>query len=171
MTALGYPAATAGVARSNGTNALALRLLYMEGSTFKTGAALRIRDQLAARGIVLTLTALPEETFYATIESGDYDLFLAEAKLTDDMDLSVFLTAGGALSYDIDLAACESAAAYENYRAGTVSLNGFLDTFTREMPLLPLCFRNGVFCTRRALQSEIKCTPNNVFSNISFWEK
>lgn len=87
------------------------------------------------------------------------------------MNLAVFLLAGNPLGWGIDNEAITSTAVWDSYCAGTVSLGEFLALFDKELPFIPLCYREGVFYTARSLVNEIFCTPDNLYDNITVWEK
>jgi len=146
-------------------------LVCCENSNFKTGTAAQIADQLAAADISVTVRTLSEEDYFAAIREGDYDLYLGEVRLTADMNLSVFLFPGNPLGWGIDNETDTTNAAWDSYCAGVASLGEFLQVFTSEMPFIPICYRQGIFYTSRSLVNEVFCTPDNLFDNISVWEK
>ncbi len=149
----------------------ALDLVCCENNNFKTGAAAQIADQLAAADIKVTVRVLSEEDYFETIREGDYDLYLGEVRLTADMNLSVFLFPGNSLGWGIDNDAITANAVWDSYCAGEISLGEFLQVFEAEMPFIPICYRQGIFYTSRSLVNEVFCTPDNLFDNISVWEK
>ena len=149
----------------------ALELVCCENNNFKTGAATQIADQLAAADIDVTVRVLSEEDYFEAIRDGDYDLYLGEVRLTADMNLSVFLFPGNPLGWGIDNEADTTNAAWDAYCAGVSRLGDFLQTFAAEMPFIPICYRQGIFYTSRSLVNEVFCTPDNLFDNITVWEK
>ncbi len=146
-------------------------LVCCENNNFKTGAATQIADQISAANIQVNVRVLSEEDYFTAIREGDYDLYLGEVRLTADMNLSVFLFPGNALGWGIDNEADTTNAAWDAYCAGTSTLDEFLRIFTSEMPFIPLCYRQGIFYTSRSLVNEVFCTPDNLFDNITVWEK
>lgn len=148
-----------------------LDLVCCDGNNFKTGAATQIAEQLGTANISVTVRILEESDYFEAIQQGDYDLYLGEVKLTADMDLSVFLVSGNTLGWGIDNNAITCTAVWDSYCAGTVPITEFMTVFAAEMPFIPLCYRQGIFYTSRSLVNEIFCTPENLFDNISVWEK
>ncbi len=148
-----------------------LELICCENNNFKTGAADRIADQLAAADIKVRVRVMSEEAYFKAIREGNYDLYLGEVKLTADMNLSVFLFPGNPLGWGIDNEKDTTNAVWESYCAGVTPLGEFLQAFAAEMPFIPICYRQGIFYTSRSLVNEVICTPDNLFNNIDVWEK
>ena len=148
-----------------------LDLVCCKSNNFKTGTATQIAEQLAAADIKVNVRVLDEEDYFEAIRDGDYDLYLGEVRLTADMNLSVFLFPGNTLGWGIDNDSITANAVWDAYCAGSVTLGEFLSVFESEMPFIPLCYRQGIFYTSRKLVNEVFCTPDNLFDNISVWEK
>ena len=47
----------------------------------------------------MDLQLLARDDYVAALEKGDFDLYLAEVRLTADFDLTALITAGGSLTY------------------------------------------------------------------------
>ncbi len=148
-----------------------LDLICCENNAFKTGTATQVSEQLKALNIAVNVRVLTQEDYYEAIAGSDYDLYLGEVRLTADMNLSVFLFPGNALGWGIDNEAITANAVWDSYCAGTLPLGEFLSVFAKEMPFIPLCYREGIFYTSRSLVNEIFCTPDNLYDNITVWEK
>lgn len=148
-----------------------LRLLYCPDNPFKAAAAKQIKEQIEETPIRVALVAKTAEEYKQAIENDDYDLFLGEVLLTNDMDLSAFLFAGGTMAYGIDFEKITCDETYTQYLNGAAELSAFITDFTDQMPFIPVCTREGVFYTSRSLKNEVICTPQNLFKNIFFWEK
>lgn len=148
-----------------------LELLYCSDNPFKAAAANQLKEQIEKTPIRISLVGKTNEEYLQAVEDGNYDLFLGEVMLTDDMDLSAFLYEGGALAYGIDTTALTCTEVYDRFRAGTADAATFLAAFCEDMPFIPLCMRSGIFHTSRLLKNEILCTPENLYKNICYWEK
>ncbi|MBQ3086584.1 MAG: hypothetical protein IJC45_04550 [Clostridia bacterium] len=148
-----------------------LKLICCKGNDFKTGAAAQVSEQLSVANINVSVVELEEEAYYEAIREGNYDLYLGEVRMSADMDQSVFLVSGGSLGWGIDNESITCGAMWDAYCAGTVTLGDYLSAFAKELPFIPLCFRQGIFYTARSLVNEVFCTPENLYKNITVWEK
>lgn len=93
--------------------------------------------------LTVTVEAVPWDTFLARLESGDFDLYYGECRLTADWDLTALLSTEGSLNYgawsdettDRLLQAYRSNGADANLVALWQQL---LDT----APFAPICFKS-----------------------------
>ena len=153
-----------------GRETLTLRLLVRENAgAFLKSAASLIADELSYVNLKVELETCGDETYLRRLRGGDFDLYLGEIKLTKNMDLNPFFTAGGAAAYGIDAENSRCADLYRRYRAGSLELSDFLSAFSRELPFIPLCYRNGQFCYSRAIRSAVQSTEERLFYNIEEW--
>ena len=70
---------------------LTLTLLVNEESSFKVSAAQEIAMYLNTARLTVTVEAVPWDTFLTRLESGDFDLYYGECRLTADWDVSALL--------------------------------------------------------------------------------
>ncbi len=145
------------------------RLLCPDGNPFLRSAAALIAEQLAAVNVQLELEYLAMDAFQLALGSGKFDFYLAEIKLTRNMDLSPFFS-GGAASYGMKMDDLRSDTTYGLYRSGQVELSEFLDVFASELPFIPLLYRNGQFCYSRHIDGKVESTEENLFRSIAEWE-
>ena len=129
---------------------LALELVYCTERTDRGAVAEQIRTQLEGGGVEVTLTGLSEKEYLARLQKGDYDLYVGEIRLTADMSLRPLLTAGGSAAYGVDVNGA-AAVAYGGYLRGEVTQQAFVETFTADMPYIPLCWREGFAAYDRQL--------------------
>lgn len=158
-----------GVGAGMDGEALSLRLICADEGTFLPAAARQIADQLAGINVRVSVNLLPRADFEEALEKGEYDLYLSEIKLTKNMDLSPFFTAGGAAAWGMDLNALNVDEAYAQYRAGLLELRDFLDAFSASMPFIPLLFRNGQLCFSRSVKGGVEASEDNLFINEADW--
>lgn len=166
MEQAGYTlSASDGIWRDANGARLSLRLLVYAGSPLKRSAATQLADQLAEAGFAVTVeeTADFAGEYVQKVNSGDFDLYIGEVKLYNNMDLSPFLEGGqvsGGIAQDESVAAAYAALCQSTDNAGA-----FEETFAGLLPWIPLCWRNGTLVTSK----QITCvTPSisNVFYSL-----
>lgn len=148
-----------------------LRLLVNSENTAKVSAARIIAYQLESAGMEVDLQQLSFESYSAALSAGAFDLYLGETVLTADFDLAPLLT--GSLNYgrwasdEIEplLAAFATASAGEAEHA-THNLFAHL---TEQVPIAPVCFKNGSVLTQWGRLSGLSPVRNNVFYHLDGW--
>lgn len=153
---------------------LRLTLLVNKENSFKVDSAKRIAEDLSHHDLQITVKALPWEQYLQSLQSGNYDLYYGECRLTADWDLRSLIGTGGSLNYggyssadtDALLSACLSAA--EADRA-----NAFLalcSHLKEQAPILPICFKSvSVLLPSGAVES-ITPTAANPFYDLPEWK-
>lgn len=146
-----------------------LRLLCGESSSFIRSTANEIASALKPFNIEVTVSFLDSASLKKAVEAGEYDLYIAEIKISDTMDLDAFFSSGGAASYGMryDILTCDEA--YYRYRKGEITLDDFIAVFTAEMPFIPLVFRNGRFLYTREITSALSAAEDFLYSDIYKW--
>lgn len=130
---------------------LELELIYSTQRTDRAKVADAIRTQLEAGGVAVTLVPLTEEEYLKRLKTGKYDLYVAEIRLTADQSLRPLLK-GGEASYGVN-AKGDAATAYGKYLAGDGTLKAFVTAFSKDMPYIPVCWRDGLAAYDRRLSA------------------
>lgn len=165
----------AGITEKNSKNVLlfnkkpiTLKLIVNENNLFRNEAAVLVSQQLEKIGFDVTVSVLNNANYLSAIQKGQYDLYLGEIKLSDNMDLNPLLKKGGSAFYGIktDNAAIS---AYESFRLSQTTLAQFCDTFSSSLPFIPLCFRNGVSAYSSDISSDVISYDSDKFYNIEQW--
>jgi peptide/nickel transport system substrate-binding protein len=151
----------------------ALVLLVNSENTAKVSAAQLIAYQLEALGLTIDLRQLTFDDYEAALKAGNFDLYLGEVVLTADFDLSPLLSSDGALNFggwaegDIAGLLSQLSAAQGAQRASAAS--ELFQLFVQEVPLAPLCFKNGSVLTQWGRLSGLSPVRGNVFYGLENW--
>lgn len=137
-----------------GQKKLKLEMIYSTDSGNRGTLVDMVRTQLESAGIQVTAVPLSYTDYLARLQSGQYDLYIGEIRLTANMDLDPLFS--GAARYGI-AADGAAAQAYAKYRAGEGTLQEFLTAFGEDMPYIPLVWRCGFAGHDRRMQT---VTPN-----------
>lgn len=145
-----------------------LTLLVNSENSAKTAAAQYIADQLRAVGLSVEVRRLPWESYMAALESGDFDLYLAETNLTADFDLRAIVGTDGALNYGgwsnliTDQLLTELAAGIGDPQTVYAHL---MD----QAALIPICFKNGSVLTQWGRVSGLNPVREDPFYQMERW--
>lgn len=142
-----------------------LNLLVYSGSAYKRYAANLLSSQLSACGIQLLVQEESNfETFTQRIAAGEFQLYIGEVKLYNNMDMAPFF-AGGAASTGI----VQSDVLQEQYTAFKANQAGaaaFEAAFAAELPYIPLLWRYGRV-VHTGDMSGLEASVSNVFYSVA----
>ncbi len=146
LQALGYQLGLDGYYHANaGTekDPLTLRLLVYTGSSYKRYLAQLITDSLEAAGIRVEQQGCDTmEEYLQKIATLDFDMYIGEIKLYNNMDMSAFLVSGGAAANGLTLSE-ELLATYAAWRADPAQTPALEAALAAEMPFAPILWRSG----------------------------
>lgn len=174
---------------------ITLSLLTNSDNQARVATAQLIKKQLSAVGIEIIIKSVPYEQYVALLGGRSFDLYIAEVKLLNNMDISELVTPGGSMAYGIvktetadpssvtssqestssEVAAptkptdinLTAAAAVKGFYEGKYTLGDVATACLSEMPLIPLMYRSGVVMFSPRLSAEPICTVSDLFYNIN----
>lgn len=164
----GFDKTDASGARAANGKSLAFTLAVNNESPFRVAAANMIAAQLSAIGMKTTVAPLAWEAYTAAVQGGEFDLYLGEVKLSDNMSLAPFFEEAGMVKAGINLEGA-AAASYRQMLAGAASLQDFLNAFQENPAFVPVCFRKGVAARSRDVQGDLSCHSGDVYANLQDW--
>ena len=133
-------------------------------------AANLIKTQLESVGFSVTVEKVSYKEYISRIENSQFDLYIGEIKLGDDMNLYPFLNSSdGAARYGFDDKKLNSDDLYTKYLEGKEELGKFILAFNEEMPYIPLIYKKGMICYSKAMNGDMQGYYGNYFSNIDSW--
>jgi peptide/nickel transport system substrate-binding protein len=170
LTQAGYAQGEDGL-RFKGRSALSLTLVVNTDSSFKLSVAEYLAGQLADLGIQVELQKLAWADYLTALAQGAFDLYLGEAALTPDFDLSPLVGQGGSLNYG-GYASAETEALLEQLRAATPdarapAADALLEQFQADAPLSPLCFKRYAALTQWQAVTGLAPTYQNPFASLA----
>ena len=139
-----------GVAGAASVKEVPLTLLYASGNRCREALVKVLVQQLTQAGFQVTAQSAAYDDYKAQLDAGNFDLYIGEIRLTPSMNLFVFFRAGGAGAYGVNTAD-KAAQSYAAYRAGEKTAAEFVADFSRDMPYIPLCYRQGMAAGHAAL--------------------
>ena len=151
---------------NDGKTPLEFTLLVNGDNQFKVKTAEYLTRQLAQVNIVINTRKLPYKDYAQAVKDGEFDILLAETRLTRNMNLLPLLKGG--LSEKV-IPGELSLESYKAFLEGTGEMSKFISDFGVELPFVPLCFRMGIAACARTLRMELKAWESDVFCDIQTW--
>jgi peptide/nickel transport system substrate-binding protein len=170
-----------GLRRKN-NSVLRFSLLVNKDNTMRVLAAEHIARQLKECGIGVTVNKVSYKEYKKRLKNGNFDLYLGEVKITENMDFTNLVSIKGTAAYGVKAALKKSkndesetavkikgelldcAKVIKGFYKGKNSINDVAVTLQSDMPIIPLCYRTGVlFCNEN-----IENVKNSSVSDIYF---
>ncbi len=135
-----------------------LKIVTLAGNSFREQIANELSRELSSAGVTCEVQALESSVYKSAVNSGLYDLYVGEIRLTNDMDISSVLG-------DSQL---ESS--WSGVLRGSTTMDAFVKSFYSQMPFLTVGFRTGVLAYSRNLDTEVVPLPGNPYANVTDWK-
>lgn len=150
-----------------------LTLLVNSENAARIHAAERIAQQLSWTGMSVSVEKLAFEDYTLALQRGEFDLYLGEVVLTADFDLSALLLPGAPLNYggwsDSTFPTLLSQFRASQGLLRSIHAKSLYDFLTQEVPIAPICFKNGCVLTRWGRLSGLEPVRGNVFYHLEGW--
>ncbi len=124
--------------------------------------------QLGDVGIKLIMNAVDAETYRKRLAAGEYDLYIGEYAMLNNMDFSDLFTPNNGIYYG--LTAEVTTSAWNSYLDGTTDIGGVIEAFEAEYPFVPICYRLGMVCYSRSINAHMDVTESDLFYGLDMWD-
>lgn len=155
----------------SGGRPLAVTLVVNSDSETKQAIAALLADSLENLGVTVTVKALAWADYLAALSARNFDLYIGEVVLTGDFDPTALLAGdlnyGGYQSGTLNalLASWKAAQGADRTAAGA----SLWERFAQEVPIAPLCFKNGSLLMRWGMASNLQPTRSDPFYHMEEW--
>lgn len=153
--------------RSKGRTPLRVTLVVNSDNPFKESLAQAIARELEGLGIGVEVRSLGWTEYQKALEKGEFDLYLAECRLTGDLDPSPFFTKGSGLCYGGFSSKALSAALAEGRRTGEWA--AFYTQWGEDAPLAVIGFKHAQLLTQWGQVTGASPTQGNLFHHFETW--
>lgn len=150
-----------------GRTPLALTVVVNRDSGVKVALAGELAERLTALGVTVTVKSLIWTDYVKALETGNFDLYIGEIRMTGDFDVTPLLT--GSLNYGkwVSEEALALLAEWKADRAAAdVRLWALLEA---ECPIAPLCFKRDSLLVRWGTVSGLNPTRGDLFHEMESW--
>lgn len=153
IEALGYTKNTIDGFYEKQGKRLSLDLLVYSQSTYKRYTANYIMEIMAQNGVYINIVETDNFNLYTqNIANGEFDMYIGEVKLYNNMDLSSLLFGQPSLYF---AKSDELAAAYNLMREDKNNAVAYETMFASQMPYIPLMWRMGTLVTNKSVHGII----------------
>ena len=138
------------------------------GNPDREAAAAIVQDAFQGARFRVTLEAVPFEEYTLRIAEGNYDLYLGELRITNNLDLASLIgpdpAVGPGCVRDEELLEI-----YRRAKAGEAELSALDSALRRVVPVIPLVYRRGIVAISPDFSANIVATEQDIFYNIGEW--
>lgn len=173
---------------SSGNNPSFTLLVNSENSS-RVAAAKLIASQCKAAGIQINVVECSYEQYVTRLTNGDFQLYLGEIQLLDNMDFTNLVVAGGSAAYGVGLenssnndttnegadsnaqpqkSGCEQI--LSTYHQGACGISDVAGTLLTEMPQIPVCYLNSVLFYDSSITGGATASSSDIYFSIENYE-
>lgn len=176
-------------ANSAGNNPVFTLLVNSENSS-RMAAARLIAAQCKTAGIQINVIECSYEQYVERLTSGNFQLYLGEIQVLDNMDFTNLVVSGKSAAYGVgtpkqqneDIQADEDTPKTENsqkssceqilsaYHSGTCGIGDVAATLLTEMPQIPICYLNGVLFYDSAITGGVEASSSDIYLSFENYE-
>jgi len=149
--------------------------LVVHDQPYKVAAAEKITNALMSIGIHTELRKLPWEEYLTALKRGEFDLYLADAALPPDFDLSALLAPGGALDYgkageEAYALRIQAFLSARGEMGEALAARQLCAAVEQNVPIIPVLYRQYAVHTNRNVVRGVQPTQSSVFYNLKNWK-
>ena len=172
--------------RRKSNNTLRFSLLVNKENAMRVAAARLIASQLKEYGIGITVVETSYKEYKKRLKKGNFDLYLGEVKITENMDLSELVFSGGSAAYGIVSDKNEKteeepkkeetkekfgcAQVIEGFYKGKNSISDIAVTLQSDMPFIPVCYRTGVLFYNEKIENVKIASMSDIYFSIESYK-
>lgn len=191
---IGYNSLDSDGVRRNGNSYLSFSLLVNKENSARVAAAKLIATQLKKQGIKITVVKVSFKEYKRRLKNGEFDLYLGEVKITENMDFSQLAISGGSAAYGIKAQkkkdtdkeeqtenntensekeksktlACSKV--IKNFYKGKNSISDVAVTLQNDMPFIPVCYRMGVLFCNENIENLNMASLSDIYFSIESYK-
>lgn len=148
-------------------NYLSFSILVSGDNAQHLNAANVIASQLSDAGISTSVNEVSSSDFATAVAAGNYQLYVGEYALLNNMDFSPLFTSGSGMYTGFEFDTLESA--HDAWRAGVGSIEDYLAAFDSNIPFIPICHRQGMVCYSRSVNADMHISESDPFHRMNEW--
>ena len=150
-----------------------VRLLVCDGNSFRISAARAIAAALSVYDLKVQLQILPYDAYLEALQSGNFDFYYGEVRMTPDFNCAPLLKTNGSLNYggfSDPVLDAQITSAFTTSGAPRGSNNAMMSTIRDTAPIVPLGFKSLSVVLQGGVVDAITPTCANPFYQFSQWK-
>jgi peptide/nickel transport system substrate-binding protein len=151
------------------TTTLNFTITVNKDDNLRLTATEKIASSLKNAGFNININQVDFAAYTSAIQTANFDMYLGELKLADDMSLSPFFTAGSSAAAGI-VQNSSFYSAFMSYENNNTNLENAATVFEDNTPFIPLCYKIGSVFYPRIFFNNIITTNHDIFYNIENWK-
>ena len=148
-------------------------MLVADGNSFRISAAKAMAAALSIYDLNVHVKVLPFEAYLTALQTGDFDLYYGEVRMTSDFNSSALLRTGGSLNYGrftdptVD---ARLTTAFSTGSAPAGANEALMDSIRQTAPIAVIGFKSQSVVLQGGAVDEITPTCANPFYQLSNWQ-
>jgi peptide/nickel transport system substrate-binding protein len=176
-----------------GNSVLRFSLLVNKENSARVQAANLIAKQLKEYGIGVRVVKVSFKEYKKRLKEGDFELYLGEVKITENMDLGSLVSVDGSAAFGIKAAGkskkedttnnddtqtekpkdkelLDCARIINGFYKGKNSINDVAATLQSDMPIIPICYRTGVLIRNENIEGVDNASVSDIYFSIESYK-
>lgn len=174
-----------GLRRSKSGSYLSFTMLVNSENRIRVSAAKGIAEQLLSYGIKITVIEKKFAAYKNAIKSGEFELYLGEVKLTDNMDISCLAAKNGKLAYGqkkntsknntektekSKVLTTGTHKVLDGFYSGKNSITDLAVVLQTEMPFIPVLYRTGVLFCNDKIENINQYSKSDIYFSVDSYK-
>lgn len=165
---------------------ISLTVLVNKENSFRVNAAELICEQLKSVGIGATVIKTDFANYKSRLASGNFQLYVGEVRILNNMDVTELIVPGGSSAFGVKETSqpqdtgnpqetvndfWKISDIVKGFYSGKNTVADIVTAAQTQMPIIPVCFRNGLLFHNKEFKGEISASVSDVFFAIEKYSK
>ena len=167
---------------------LRFTLLVNSENRLKAQAAALIANQLSQYGITVTIVEKHYAAYLEALKKGDFQLYLGEIKISDNMDISSLVLPEGSAAFGVEkeeeskteeneeeteenteenVSSFKPADIVNGFYSGQNTLADLASVLQTNMPFVPVCYRTGALFCNDSIENVENSSESDIYFSIT----
>ena len=144
-----------------------LKIIVNSENLTKVEVAEFLAHDLEEMGFKVNLVTLTWDKYLQAIEDYEYDIYVGEVMMPQNMDVSALLSDN--VNSGDKYVEWELNEAIALFNKGELSMRDFLSAYQEELPIIPLYFNRGALAVNRVVSGNFAPYNGNLYNGIENW--
>ncbi len=161
-----------GVRQNESGKKLKFTLLVNSDNNNRVLAAKLVKSQLESFGFKISIVKKSYKEYLKALKSGDFELYLAEVKLTENMDISSLVSKGGSAAYGVRKSKKNNDSqktiqeVVNGFYEGKNSIADLSNVLQGQMPFVPVCYRTATLFYNDKIENVNNSSERDIYFSI-----